>query len=99
MSFTVTGLGCDKMLLRWLGESVEPCAVINLPINATDGLLTCNFSLLTLNPDAYSCCRIRSVACKHPSLWWQQAASHQHTLSAHSLEEACISSIVLLIPD
>ncbi len=67
MSFTVTGLGCDKMLLRWLGESVEPCAVINLPINATDGLLTCNFSLLTLNPDAYSCCRIRSVACKHPS--------------------------------
>ncbi len=41
--------------------------MINLPIKVTDGLLTCNFSLLTLNPETYSSCNIRLVACRHSS--------------------------------
>ncbi len=41
--------------------------MINLPIKVTDGLLTCNFSLLTLNPEAYSSCNIKLVAHRHSS--------------------------------
>ncbi len=41
--------------------------MINLPINVTDGLLTCKFSLLTLNPETYSSCNIKLVTRRHSS--------------------------------
>ncbi len=73
--------------------------MIYLPIKVTDGLLTCNFSLLTLNLETYSSCNIRLVARRHSS--FVVAASNRSSTYIIKTQsgEMCILSIFLLVLD